>query len=69
MNGWQSGQSQFAGDAIPAWAVRNGVVYLSRSVDPAIPLTGEHAPVPLLVVRARSDGAYGCPLRWLPACR
>ena len=32
INGWVSGQSQFAGDGVPAWAVRNGVVYLSGSV-------------------------------------
>src|SRR5262249_23595073 len=32
INGWVSGESQFPGDGIPAWAVRNGVVYLTGSV-------------------------------------
>jgi hypothetical protein len=32
INGWVSGQSQSPGDGIPAWAVRNGVVYLTGSV-------------------------------------
>jgi hypothetical protein len=31
INGWQSGQAQF-GTGSPAWAVQNGVVYLSGSV-------------------------------------
>jgi hypothetical protein len=32
INGWVSGQSQEPGDGIPAWTVRNGVVYLTGSV-------------------------------------
>jgi hypothetical protein len=32
INGWVPGQSQFPGDGIPAWTVRNGVVYLTGSV-------------------------------------
>jgi hypothetical protein len=46
INGWQSGQSQFAGDGIPAWAVRNGVVYLSGSVIQTSGTNSEFAMLP-----------------------
>ncbi len=46
INGWQSGQSQFAGDGIPAWTVRNGVVYLSGSVVQTSGTNNEFAVLP-----------------------
>ena len=32
MNGWQPGESSYAGTGSPAWAVQGGIVYLSGSV-------------------------------------
>jgi hypothetical protein len=32
IHGWQPGQSHFTGTGSPAWAVQNGVVYLSGSI-------------------------------------
>lgn len=46
INGWVSGQSQFAGDGVPAWAVRNGVVYLSGSVAQTNGTNNEFAVLP-----------------------
>jgi hypothetical protein len=46
INGWVPGQSQFAGDGIPAWTVRNGVVYLSGSVIQASGTNSEFAVLP-----------------------
>ena len=46
VNGWQPGQSQFAGDGIPAWTVQNGVVYLSGSVIQASGTNDEFAVLP-----------------------
>jgi hypothetical protein len=46
INGWQSGQSQFAGDGIPVWTVRNGVVYLSGSVIQTSGTDNEFAALP-----------------------
>jgi hypothetical protein len=46
INGWVSGQSQFAGDGIPAWTVQNGVVYLSGSVIQTSGTNSEFAVLP-----------------------
>ena len=46
INGWVPGQSQFAGDGVPAWTVRNGVVYLSGSVIQASGTNSEFAVLP-----------------------
>jgi hypothetical protein len=46
INGWVSGQSQFPGDGIPAWAVRNGVVYLTGSVIQTSGTNSEFAVLP-----------------------
>jgi hypothetical protein len=46
INGWVPGQSQFAGDGIPSWAVRNGVVYLSGSVAQTSGTNNEFAVLP-----------------------
>ncbi len=46
VNGWVSGQSQFPGDGIPAWTVRNGVVYLTGSVIQTSGDLGEFAVLP-----------------------
>src|SRR5215469_1770113 len=46
INGWVSGQSQSPGDGIPAWAVRNGVVYLTGSVMQTSGTNGEFAALP-----------------------
>jgi hypothetical protein len=46
IDGWVSGQSQFAGDGVPAWAVRNGVVYLSGSVAQTSGTNNEFAVLP-----------------------
>ncbi len=46
INGWQSGQSQFAGDGVPAWTVQNGVVYLSGSVVQTSGTNNEFAVLP-----------------------
>src|SRR6266702_3070608 len=43
---WQSGQSQFAGDGVPAWTVQNGVVYLSGSVVQTSGTNNEFAVLP-----------------------
>ena len=46
INGWVSGESQSPGDGIPAWAVRNGVVYLTGSVMQTSGTNGEFAVLP-----------------------
>ena len=46
INGWVPGQSQFPGDGIPAWTVRNGVVYLAGSVIQTGGDLGEFAVLP-----------------------
>ena len=46
INGWVSGESQFAGDGIPAWTVRNGVVYLTGSVMQTSGTNSEFAVLP-----------------------
>ena len=46
INGWVSGQSQEPGDGIPAWTVRNGVVYLTGSVMQTSGTNGEFAVLP-----------------------
>src|SRR5215472_17022807 len=46
INGWVSGQSQFPGDGIPAWTVRNGVVYLTGSVIQTSGTNSEFAVLP-----------------------
>ena len=45
-NGWVSGQSQEPGDGIPAWTVRNGVVYLTGSDMQTSGTNGEFAVLP-----------------------
>jgi hypothetical protein len=46
INGWVPGQSQFPGDGIPAWTVRNGVLYLAGSVIQTGGDLGEFAVLP-----------------------
>jgi hypothetical protein len=46
INDWVPGQSQFPGDGIPAWTVRNGVVYLTGSVIQTSGDLGEFAVLP-----------------------
>jgi len=46
INGWVPGQSQFPGDGIPAWTVRNGVVYLTGSVIQTSGTNSEFAVLP-----------------------
>jgi hypothetical protein len=46
INGWVSGESQEPGDGIPAWAARNGVVYLTGSVMQTSGTSGEFAVLP-----------------------
>ena len=46
INGWVSGQSQSPGDGIPAFGVRNGVVYLTGSVMQTSGTNGEFAVLP-----------------------
>ncbi|MGN6173240.1 MAG: hypothetical protein ACTHPS_09845, partial [Streptosporangiaceae bacterium] len=46
INGWVSGPSQSLGEGIPAWAVRNGVVYLDGSVVQTSGTNSEFAVLP-----------------------
>jgi len=46
INGWVSGESQFAGDGIPAWTVRNNVVYLTGSLSQTSGTNSEFAVLP-----------------------
>src|SRR5262249_29865856 len=46
INGWVSGPSQSLGEGTPAWAVRNGVVYLDGSVVQTSGTNSEFAVLP-----------------------
>jgi hypothetical protein len=68
INGWVSGQSQEPGDGIPAWTVRNGVVYLTGSVMQTSGTGNEFAVLPpaarpsrvlYMTVKVAGQGASG----------
>src|SRR6516225_5234818 len=50
INGWVSGPSQSLGESVPAWAVRNGVVYLDGS---AVQTSGTNSEFAVLPPAAR----------------
>ena len=68
INGWVSGQSQSPGDGIPAFGVRNGVVYLTGSVMQTSGANSEFAVLPsaarpsrvlYMAVHVLGQGAHG----------